>query len=63
MLYEFRNKRQYNIDECKAQMKKVPLDFDESFNYLKLLTLRDDNFDLENRVSGMLWMRELYMKG
>lgn len=63
VLYEFKDKRQYNIDECKKQMKKVPVDFDESYNYLKLLTLKDDNFDLDTRFSGELWMRELYMKG
>ena len=63
VLYEFKHKRQYNIDDCRRQLKTVPKDFDESFNYLKLLTLRDDNYDFETRIPAKLWVRELFMKG
>jgi len=63
VLYLFKHKQLYDIDEAKATMKKVPKDFDEGFNYLKLLSLTDDNYDFETRIPARLWVRDLFMKG
>ena len=64
VLYLFKHRRLYDLDACKRALgKKEPKDFDESFNYLKLLTLRDDNYDFETRIPARLWVRDLFMKG
>ena len=62
-LNQFRCKGHYNIEDCPQQPKTSTDEFKESFDYIKLLTLRDDNYDFETRYSGKLWVRDLFMKG
>lgn len=63
VLYEFKHKRIYDKNEIRKHAKKLPTDFEETFDFLTKLVLRDKNFDHNRKIPGDLWVRELYMKG
>jgi hypothetical protein len=65
MLYEFQKKAIFKKPELKKRLKSSvansPL-FDENYDFIKSQAFEDQNFDPDLKVSGKLWLRELFMQ-
>ena len=58
----FKNNADRSKEEIMNKTKKLPKNFSETYDYLKRLVLENKNFDLDMKVDGKLWLRELFMQ-
>ena len=58
----FKNNADRSKEEIMSKTKKLPKNFSETYDYLKRLVLENKNFDLDMKVDGKLWLRELFMQ-
>ena len=63
MLNEFRNNRNYKKEDILKKHKKLPDNFDPVYEFLRKLAFKDNNVDVNKKIYGKLWIRELFMKG
>ena len=57
----FKNNANCEKDEIMKKFKKLPKNFDKTYDYLKRLVLENKNFNFDLKIDGKLWLRELFM--
>ena len=57
----FKNNANCEKEEIMRKYKKLPKNFNTTYDYLKRLVLENKNFNPDLKIDGKLWLRELFM--
>ena len=62
IMEEFQHKHNFEKEKIMKNHKNLPAEFEMDHNFLSSLIFKIDNYDMDLKIDGKLWLRELFMK-